>query len=45
MILILIMAIIVTIAAFVFLPGLLDLMVDSYDEWKKVFERIKRRFN
>lgn len=45
MILILILAlIIITIAAFVVLPGLLNLLVDSYDEWKQVFERIRRRF-
>jgi hypothetical protein len=45
MILILILAIIFVIAAFIFLPGFLDLMVDSYDEWKQVMERIKRRAN
>ncbi len=44
MILIFILAIaIIAVAAFITLPGLCHLMIDSYDEWTKVHDRIKRR--
>ena len=44
MILILILALIfIAIGAFIALPTLLDLMVDTYDEWKDVIGRIRRR--
>lgn len=46
MILILILFLIFLIfAAFVLLPSAVDMLVDAYDEWHKVFERIKRRTN
>jgi hypothetical protein len=45
-ILILILAItIIALAAFMVLPELMDHMVDAYDDWKAVFDRIKRRTN
>lgn len=44
MILILVLAIIViVITAFVLLPVAAHMVIDAYDEWHKVFERIKRR--
>ena len=44
MILIFILAIaIIALAAFIVLPSVLNTLVDSYDEWKDVFDRIKRR--
>jgi hypothetical protein len=44
MILILILAIIIiAVGMFIVTPTLLDVLVDAYDEWKKVFDRIKRR--
>ena len=44
MILILILALIViAIAAFTVLPGVLNLLVDAYDEWIHAFHRVQRR--
>lgn len=34
---------IISCAAFVTLPHVVDDLVDAYDEWRHVFERIKRR--
>lgn len=46
MILILILAIaIIALAAFMVLPELVDRMVDAYDSWCEVIDRIKRRAN
>lgn len=30
-------------AAFVCLPGVVNDLVDAYDDWRHVFDRIKRR--
>jgi hypothetical protein len=44
MILILILVfIIVAIGVFIALPTLLDLLVDTYDEWVHILNRIERR--